>query len=424
MSSSFINKSLIYLISSCNGFRCCASWGGQCHHATTHGDHACPQEQVAASRAEIAASQADNKELRRTNEELRRGLQQVGERAVDERAPPVPPRARPMSFSQAIMDTALPTTSLGPKVTFTGVEDPEAHLTAFHTHMMLTGGSDAMYCKLLMSTLADATLEWFVSLPDGHITTFDQFATLFREQYLVNRAPTRFSYDVFDIKQYQGESLKEYLNRFGVQVVRLKPTDEAMTVHAFVKGMLPGSFSESLLRFYSKTFTEIRRRVLAHIAADDRVTEKRGLVGPIRPRAAGRPQLMRVHEATTEKKGAGKPYEKSQAGTRRQRDPLPKHNFQVELKELIAIPNAWCEFHQAHGHYIRNCLALAHQLDELVKSGFLKDYLQEQQNDQALVTAGADQWHKVPIHGEINTISEGFSRGGCVRKYGFKREGG
>jgi len=67
-----------------------------------------------------------------------------------------------------------------------------------------------------MSTLAGAALEWCVSLPDGHITTFDQFAALFREQYLVNRAPTRLSYDVFDIKQYQGESLKEYLNRFGV----------------------------------------------------------------------------------------------------------------------------------------------------------------------------------------------------------------
>jgi len=41
-------------------------------------------------------------------------------------------------------------------------------------------------------------------------------------------------------------------------------------------------------------------------------------------------------------------------------------------------------------------LALAHQLDELVKSDFLKDYLQEQQNDQALMTAGADQGHEVP----------------------------
>ena len=92
----------------------------------------------------------------------------------------------------------------------------EAHLTMFHTQMMLKGGSDAVYCKLLMSTLASAALEWFVSLPDGHITTFDQFATLFREQYLVNKAPTPLSYDVFDIKQYQGESMQDYLNRFGV----------------------------------------------------------------------------------------------------------------------------------------------------------------------------------------------------------------
>jgi len=82
------------------------------------------QEAIAALRVEIAASQADNEELRRTNEELRRDLQQAGERAVDERAPPIPPKARPMPFSQAIMDTALPTTSMGPKVTFTGVENP------------------------------------------------------------------------------------------------------------------------------------------------------------------------------------------------------------------------------------------------------------------------------------------------------------
>jgi len=100
------------------------------------------------------------------------------------------------------MNTTLPTTSLGPKVSFTGVEDPEAHLTAFHTQMMLIGGSDVMYCKMLMSTLLGATLKWFVSLPDRHITNFDQFATLFREQYLVNKALARLSYDVFYVKQY------------------------------------------------------------------------------------------------------------------------------------------------------------------------------------------------------------------------------
>ena len=44
--------------------------------------------------------------------------------------------------------------------------------------------------------------------------------------------------------------MKDYLNRFAIQLVRLKPTDEAMIVHALVKGMLLGPFSESLLRVY------------------------------------------------------------------------------------------------------------------------------------------------------------------------------
>ena len=101
----------------------------------------------------------------------------------------------------------------------------------------------------------------------------------------------------------------------------------------------------------------------------------------------------------TEKKGSGKqqPYEKPLTGAHARRDPAPKHNFRVDLKELIAIPNiatrlkvppktekrlgsnknAWCEFHQAYGHPIHNCLSLEYQLDELVKNGFLKDYLLE-----------------------------------------------
>ena len=55
------------------------------------------QEAVAASRidqdrfqVDLAWSQANNEELHRTNEELRRNLQNVGERTMDERAPPFP----------------------------------------------------------------------------------------------------------------------------------------------------------------------------------------------------------------------------------------------------------------------------------------------------------------------------------------------
>ena len=58
-------------------------------------------------------------------------------------------------------------------------------------------------------------MDWFISLPDGHITSFRQLSRLFKEQYLANKAPPPVSYDLFDGKQYQGETLKEYINRFG-----------------------------------------------------------------------------------------------------------------------------------------------------------------------------------------------------------------
>ena len=92
------------------------------------------------------------------------------------------------------------------------------------------------------------------------------------------------SYDLFDVRQYQGESLKDYLNRFGAQVVRLPSKDEDMLVHAFKKGVLPGPFSESLIRSHPSTFAEIRRRAVAHIVAKTKVYEKRGSAAPLKPR--------------------------------------------------------------------------------------------------------------------------------------------
>jgi len=91
-----------------------------------------------------------------------------------------------------------------------------------------------------------------------------------------------------------------------------------------------------------------------------------------------------VHEATTEKRALAKqqPYEprKPQAREHARENVPSRHNFVVELKDMIVVPNiaerlkipaktdknlgpnknAWCEFHQAFGNPIRNCLALGH----------------------------------------------------------------
>jgi len=152
------------------------------------------QEAMAVSRAEqeriqmdLAVSQARNEELHRTNEELRHGLHnQLGSRETEEQECTTPPKEFPTPFSQEIMDAAIPATFVGPKATFTGMEDLESHLTAFHTQMMLIGGSDDVRCKLFMNTLVGTAMDWFISLPDGHVTSFLQLSKLFREQYIAN----------------------------------------------------------------------------------------------------------------------------------------------------------------------------------------------------------------------------------------------
>jgi len=104
----------------------------------------------------------------------------------------------------------------------------------------------------------------------------------------------------------------------------------------------------------------------------------------------------------------------------------------VELKDLIAVPNiakrlrrptktdkvlgprndSWCEFHEAFGHHIDNCLSLGYQVDELVRTGFLKDYVAEPTTTATLPPSAEEPAHEMPVLGEVHTIAGGFSGGG------------
>jgi len=135
--------------------------------------------------AEIDASWTSNEELHKANEELHKNLQQLGELSTGERGPTIQPRARSMPYSGAIMDAVIPVIFITSKIFFTGAEDPKAHLTTFNAQMMISGGTNAMHCKMFMGTFTVTTLQCFVGLPDDHITSFYQFSGLFREQFIV-----------------------------------------------------------------------------------------------------------------------------------------------------------------------------------------------------------------------------------------------
>ena len=55
---------------------------------------------------------------------------------------------------------------------------------------------------------------------------------------------------------------------------------------------------------------------------------------------------------------------------------------------------------------------MGYQLASLVKEGFLKEYLEVNQEEPKGEVAIKDQTHETPVHRELNTISGGISGGG------------
>jgi len=86
----------------------------------------------------------------------------------------------------------------------------------------------------------------------------------------------------------------------------------------------------------------------------------------------------------------------------------PKSDMNLGLRK-----KAWSEFHKGFGHDVELCIALGYQLAGLIKDGFLKEYLEGSQEGSKEEIISVDQGHEVPVHGELNTISGGFSGGGC-----------
>jgi len=83
---------------------------------------------------------------------------------------------------------------------FTGIEDPENHLTTFNDQMILSGGTDGIQYKMFMGTFIGTSLQWFSGILDGLITSFSQFSTMFREKFSANKVNRTRTYDLINVR--------------------------------------------------------------------------------------------------------------------------------------------------------------------------------------------------------------------------------
>ncbi|XP_020597695.1 uncharacterized protein LOC110037396 [Phalaenopsis equestris] len=129
--------------------------------------------------------------------------------------------------------------------------------------MHIQRASDVLLCQVFLTNLKGQARTWFYSLPGDTINTFNELAKLFSERFNANRRIIKDSSHLSGIHQSEGESLKDYFDRFSTKVRQISGVDPELLRGVFFGGLHQGPFYSSLMKETVCSYADIVHRVEA-----------------------------------------------------------------------------------------------------------------------------------------------------------------
>ncbi|KAJ9141084.1 hypothetical protein P3X46_031661 [Hevea brasiliensis] len=93
--------------------------------------------------------------------------------------------------------------------------------------------NDYHLCQIFLTALIGLAQKWYQCLKPGSIQNFHQFATEFKNNFISSISPKKLSSDLQIIKQYEGESLRDYIAHFNTESIQVENLN-----HEIVNGRL------------------------------------------------------------------------------------------------------------------------------------------------------------------------------------------
>jgi hypothetical protein len=175
-------------------------------------------------------------------------------------------------FSQEVAAAVIPESLQGFSMPlYGGKTDPAAHLRSFVGRMALNGASDQLKCRLFPMTFKEVAQEWFNSQQEGSISNFTDFSGRFLSQFSASKTQKTTLDSLLLIKQAEGESLRDYVARFGLACIPVEKESPAMCIAIFKHGLRAGAFNDDLNKDPPKSFLELKARTnsFIRVEADD-----------------------------------------------------------------------------------------------------------------------------------------------------------
>jgi len=149
------------------------------------------------------------------------------------------------------------------------------HITTFNTRMAVVGAVDLVKCKLFAGTLCDTSLRWYMNLPLFSIVGYQDLTRKLIQQFSASKHHKVSSTSLFNIRQKENETLRDYLARFNDATIKLSNPNQELFVGAFQNGSRAGQFNESLAQKPVDSMEEIMARAECCIKGEESNVEKK-----------------------------------------------------------------------------------------------------------------------------------------------------
>ncbi|GKV27059.1 hypothetical protein SLEP1_g36267 [Rubroshorea leprosula] len=152
--------------------------------------------------------------------------------------------------------------------TYDGTKDPDDHLHPFCSIMQAQNASDALMCKIFPSTLRGNAQTWYYSLQSKLISSYAELAASFATKFSSHRLIRKTTSELMRVAQREGESLKNYMNRFNDAILGIDLFNQVGLV-AIIQGFKHERFRDSLIKHPPITFDEANERSWKFIQAEE-----------------------------------------------------------------------------------------------------------------------------------------------------------
>ncbi|GJZ86053.1 reverse transcriptase domain-containing protein [Tanacetum coccineum] len=139
--------------------------------------------------------------------------------------------------------------------TYNGTGDPKDHVKIFQATAQVERWAMPTWCHMFNSTLIGAARVWFDELPPESIDGYKDLKATFMQQKKYVKDPV----EIHNIKQRDGETIKDFMERFKVETRRMKGAHECMRISGFMHGFNNPELIKRLNEHLTKHIEELVR---------------------------------------------------------------------------------------------------------------------------------------------------------------------